>query len=52
MRENRLSGSMRGGEFPEALTTTVGLILFGELPAYSTFTCIFGVHSTSSLFSP
>ena len=29
MRENRLSGLTRGGEVPEELTTTVGLILIG-----------------------
>ena len=36
MRENRLSGSMRGGEVPEELTTAVCLTLIGETPAYST----------------
>ena len=30
MRENRLSGLTRGGEFPEELTTTVGSILIGN----------------------
>jgi len=36
MREIRLSGLMRGGEFTGELTTAVGLILIGELSAYST----------------
>ena len=36
MRENRLSGLMRGGEFRGALTTAVGLSFMRELSAYST----------------